>query len=219
MENNLSYRETLFLAIEESKELLEDLESRARTNIKLHIADYEARHPRWARRHRMKFLKEEIARLNNRITFVQCEHIDAMNHDELVWAGIKLLEAKELKEERDKLVSDLNWAANKHLYTPSEGSKSGDGGKNWDRVTDEMIRRARDYPFEDLLRNYGWKGKRQMYVCQIHGDKNPSFHVRRKDNRGHCWGCGWKDGKYGDTIDFVMEVEGIEWKEAVRRLQ
>jgi hypothetical protein len=139
-----------------------------------------------------------------------------MKYDEIVWAGIKLLEAKELKEERDKLVSELNWVANKHLYA-SDGSKS--GGKDWDRVTDEMIQRARDYPFEDLLRNYGWKGKRQMYACQIHGDKNPSFHVRRKDNRGHCWGCGWKDGKYADTIDFVMEVEGIEWKEAVRRLQ
>jgi hypothetical protein len=77
-------------------------------------------------------------------------------------------------------------------------------------ITDEMIQRAREYPFEDLLPE---PLKRGRCKCPVHEGKNSqSFSV--KDNKGKCHSCGW----YGDTIKFVMDTQGLTFVEAVRKL-
>lgn len=81
-------------------------------------------------------------------------------------------------------------------------------------ITDDMIARARDYPFEELLPE---ELKRGRCRCPIHSGKNAmSFSV--KDNLGKCFSCGWPNGKAGDTIQFVMDTMGLTFPDAVRRL-
>lgn len=76
-------------------------------------------------------------------------------------------------------------------------------------ISDLMIQQARSYPFEALLPDV----KRDMAICPFHKERNASFYI--KNNYGYCFGCGWK----GNPIDFVMEKEGLSFKEAVKLLQ
>jgi hypothetical protein len=80
-----------------------------------------------------------------------------------------------------------------------------------DTITDDMILRAREYPFEDLLPGELRHGR---CACPVHGgNNNQAFTV--KNNRGRCFNCGWQ----GDTIDYVMVTEGYTFPQAVKRLQ
>lgn len=77
------------------------------------------------------------------------------------------------------------------------------------KLTEDMIRRAREYPFENLLE----VNRNHMALCFFRSDKNPSFSI--KNNFGYCFSCQWK----GNTIDFLMERDGLSFPEAVKRLQ
>jgi hypothetical protein len=78
-------------------------------------------------------------------------------------------------------------------------------------LTQDMIDRARDYPFESLLPE---ELKRGRCRCPIHNGVNVmSFTV--KNNYGRCFSCSW----HGDTIKYIMDTQGISFVEAVRRLQ
>lgn len=76
-------------------------------------------------------------------------------------------------------------------------------------ITDDMIRRAREYPFADL-----YEFERNQAVCPFHADKNPSMHLFR-DNHVYCFSCG----KGWDTIGFIMERDGLSFPETVKKLQ
>lgn len=75
------------------------------------------------------------------------------------------------------------------------------------RITDEMIERAKQYPFENLIDT-----KRDFALCPFHSEKKPSFYV--KNNWGYCFGCGW----HGDTIKFLMEQNDLTFQEAIKYL-
>lgn len=99
----------------------------------------------------------------------------------------------------------LNWLSKKidklkWILNPPKKSSSG-------RITDEMISRAKEYPFENLI-----ESKKKFALCPFHKEKNPSFYI--KNNWGFCFSCDW----HGDTIKFLMERDGISFKEAVTRL-
>ncbi len=57
-------------------------------------------------------------------------------------------------------------------------------------------------------------GKNLVGLCPFHSEKSPSFTVTPATNLWHCFGCG----KAGNGIQFLMELEGIDFPEAVRRL-
>jgi DNA primase len=58
------------------------------------------------------------------------------------------------------------------------------------------------------------RGRAHVGLCPFHKEKTPSFHVNEERGFYHCFGCG----AHGDAFRFVMEVEGLAFVEAIRRL-
>ena len=51
-------------------------------------------------------------------------------------------------------------------------------------------------------------------LCPFHAEKTPSFVVSPDRESFHCFGCG----KKGDIFTFIMEREGLDFREALTRL-
>jgi DNA primase len=58
------------------------------------------------------------------------------------------------------------------------------------------------------------KGANWMACCPFHQEKSPSFSVNPAKGFYKCFGCG----KGGTAYNFVMEMEGLNFPEAVRRV-
>jgi DNA primase len=57
-------------------------------------------------------------------------------------------------------------------------------------------------------------GRHQKGLCPFHSEKTPSFLVNEELNLYKCFGCG----AGGDSIKFLMEIEGISFLDALERL-
>lgn len=58
------------------------------------------------------------------------------------------------------------------------------------------------------------KGGRLWGLCPFHDEKTPSFSVQEEKGFYHCFGCG----KGGSVFNFVMEIDHLDFIEAVRLL-
>tara|TARA_R110002012_G_scaffold109617_1_gene253607 strand:+ start:134183 stop:136105 length:1923 start_codon:yes stop_codon:yes gene_type:complete len=58
------------------------------------------------------------------------------------------------------------------------------------------------------------KGQNLWACCPFHEEKTPSFSVAPNKGIYKCFGCG----KAGDSIQFIMELEGLNFPEAIRQL-
>ena len=57
-------------------------------------------------------------------------------------------------------------------------------------------------------------GRGYLGLCPFHDEKTPSFHVSQERQNYHCFGCG----RGGDVFTFVMETEGLEFRQALELL-
>ena len=58
------------------------------------------------------------------------------------------------------------------------------------------------------------KGANWMACCPFHQEKTPSFSVNPSKGFYKCFGCG----KGGTAYNFLMEMEGLNFPEAVKRV-
>lgn len=69
----------------------------------------------------------------------------------------------------------------------------------------------------DVISNYirlERSGKQYKAKCPFHNEKTPSFYVSPQRNSFHCFGCN----KGGNIFNFVMEIEHIEFYDAMKTL-
>lgn len=79
---------------------------------------------------------------------------------------------------------------------------------------DELIARN---PIEDVVGQYVHlkrSGANLFGLCPFHGEKTASFSVSPDKGICYCFGCH----KGGGVINFMMEVEGLSYPDAVRKL-
>ena len=57
-------------------------------------------------------------------------------------------------------------------------------------------------------------GTNYKALCPFHNEKTPSFMVNAERNFWYCFGCQ----KGGDIFSFIMEIEGLDFREALQRL-
>ncbi len=58
------------------------------------------------------------------------------------------------------------------------------------------------------------RGANMIACCPFHNEKTPSFYVSPSKQIYKCFGCG----KGGDSVRFVMDVDGLSYPEALRAL-
>ncbi len=153
--------------------------------------------------HRFSLICKEIDRAVEGIDLTHNLLKKAINDGNLV----ALVLVKNRINERKKELGALIRLLEKEAPVPVQQMKRNE-------ITDMMIARAKDYPYEDLLDSYGVQVKRGRCRCPIHKGENPtSFEI--KNNYASCHACGWT----GDTIAFVREIEGCSFREAVEKLR
>ena len=79
---------------------------------------------------------------------------------------------------------------------------------------DELVARN---PIEDVVGQYvslKRSGANLFGLCPFHGEKTPSFSVAPDKGIYYCFGCH----KGGGVINFMMEIEGLSYPDAVRAL-
>jgi DNA primase len=83
------------------------------------------------------------------------------------------------------------------------------------RATTEKVKERAD--IEEVVSDYvplKKKGQNLWACCPFHNEKSPSFSVSPAKQIYKCFGCG----KAGDPIQFVMDIEGVGFNEAIRHL-
>ena len=79
----------------------------------------------------------------------------------------------------------------------------------------EQVRSSND--IVDVISRYiplKQKGSSYFGLCPFHNEDTPSFSVSRDKQLYYCFGCG----AAGNVISFIMQIEGCDFVEAVKKL-
>jgi len=139
---------------------------------------------------RIEYLTMLIGELNLRIAYYAMlyKKDEGMNR---IYSGQQILEAQERINKHEREIRALN------------GDKKGE-------ITDEMIQRAKEYDFNNLI-----AFRIRSAMCPFHVGKSEALRLYPKSNTVHCFACA----KSWDTIEFIRESQGKTFAEAVKYLQ
>lgn len=186
--------------IEDIAEVMDEFKRDIMPQVLASINAIKAEYPEdWQRERRIEYLKTRMEGIVYRALVV------THNYDVAVRRGDNMATRLFLGSQILGAVKTIQKLQSEIIYLKNPGRKNGKGRA----ITDDMIQRAREYPYEQLVEI----NRAKMAVCPFHGDKDPSFSIR--NNYGYCFGCHWK----GDTIDFVIKRDGKTFADAVRSLQ
>lgn len=86
------------------------------------------------------------------------------------------------------------------------------------RIPDDIIAAVlKHHDIVDVVSKYVHltkQGRNLVGLCPFHSEKTPSFSVSPEKQMYYCFGCG----SGGHVIRFLMNIEGLSFPEAVRRL-
>lgn len=82
------------------------------------------------------------------------------------------------------------------------------------KSVEEVIETARIEEVVQDFVNLKRRGVNMIGLCPFHAEKTPSFNVSPSKGFYKCFGCG----KGGDAVDFLMELEQMDFVEAIRYL-
>ena len=92
--------------------------------------------------------------------------------------------------------------------------------QDWSRVVRKGRRKgtsdANAIPIDIIVKHYGGQvkeGKAASVRCCMHDDSRSSAVINTYDNLYFCHTCG----KGGTAVSVVMEIEGLEFKDALKR--
>lgn len=88
------------------------------------------------------------------------------------------------------------------------------GGMISDTIVDEVSRKADIVHIVSSYVTLEQKGNQFWGLCPFHNEKTPSFSVNRDSNLFYCFGCQ----KGGGIFQFLMDIEGLSFPEAVRKV-
>lgn len=110
---------------------------------------------------------------------------------------------------RQRLKEKLAYWCGLYLKTLPEEPKSPD------KLTDQQIQQAREYPTHELFQGRLIRSGRNFKAhCPFHDERTPSFYFYASGSY-HCFGCQTHGGS---AIDYLMATEKLRFSEAVRRL-
>lgn len=164
--------------------------------VKQAIAEFKAEFPKdWIKERRLEYLNNQKAEVEQEIKTIYQRYVDSLHRDSIYpERALIASHLDELERRYRKVSTEIKMLLNRNLA-------------NHEGITQEMIERAREFPFENLI-----ELKRGKALCPFHEDHHPSMGI--KNNRYHCFACGAS----GDTISFVMNREGLSFIEAVKFL-
>ncbi|MGO0060536.1 DNA primase [Brevibacillus fluminis] len=86
------------------------------------------------------------------------------------------------------------------------------------KSNDEFVQQVRSaVDIVDIIGEYVQlkkSGRALVGLCPFHSEKSPSFNVNGGRQFFHCFGCG----AGGDVFSFVMQIEGLTFPEALKKL-
>ena len=86
------------------------------------------------------------------------------------------------------------------------------------RISENILQEIKEKsPVEEVIAPYvnlKRMGRNLKGLCPFHSEKTPSFVVYPESNSYYCFGCG----AGGDSINFIRQIENLDYIEAVKRL-
>lgn len=128
--------------------------------------------------------------------------------ENLIWVlnGIRKLEIEQITAIPLKVIRRIQ---SLKYYTSVEAHQ------DVDRITDEDKLRAKEVPIEELYDGQLNKAGRKLWgICPWHQELTASFCIH-EDNRWSCFGAC---NEHGDSIDYIMKRDGVDFIKAIRQL-
>ena len=86
------------------------------------------------------------------------------------------------------------------------------------RIKKSVIDAVHSLGIMEVLKPYNLSlrksGANYTCCCPFHSEKSPSFSVSPSKNICKCFSCG----KGGDPVHFVMEIDGLNYREAIEQM-